>query len=144
MSWDEMTSFVIKVIPHVSSMQLAFARVMESWEDAYLTDLANHSLTSVVEKIRIAQKAGLFTSETCTPKTVAEALLKEGIDYFTAYVCENLGSPDERVTQGELEEISRHDYATLNVLILVRKPDAPDRPSDAIGRRLFASKQASG
>ena len=34
------------------------------------------------------------------------ALLDRRIDYFSAYVCENLGSPDERVTQGELAEIT--------------------------------------
>ncbi len=33
-----------EVLPHVSSMQLAFARVKESWEEAYLTNLASHSL----------------------------------------------------------------------------------------------------
>src|SRR6516164_9823606 len=29
-----------EVLPHVSSMQLAFARVKESWEEAFLTNLA--------------------------------------------------------------------------------------------------------
>src|SRR5205823_5037821 len=37
-----------EVLPHVSSMQLAFARVKESWEEAYLTNLASHSLESVL------------------------------------------------------------------------------------------------
>ena len=36
-----------EVVPHVSSMQMAFARVKESWEEAYLTNLANHSLEHV-------------------------------------------------------------------------------------------------
>ena len=30
-----------EVVPHVSSMQLAFARVKESWDDAYLTESGN-------------------------------------------------------------------------------------------------------
>ncbi|HWA99032.1 MAG TPA: precorrin-6y C5,15-methyltransferase (decarboxylating) subunit CbiE, partial [Pirellulales bacterium] len=50
-----------EVVPHVSSMQLAFARVKESWEDAYLTNLASHSIDTVLDKIRIATKVGLFT-----------------------------------------------------------------------------------
>src|SRR5262245_53020464 len=33
-----------EVLPHVSSMQLAFARIKETWEEAYLTNLATHSL----------------------------------------------------------------------------------------------------
>jgi precorrin-6B C5,15-methyltransferase / cobalt-precorrin-6B C5,C15-methyltransferase len=54
-------------------------------------------------------------------------------------VCENLGSPDERVTQGELAEIAAQEFSPLNVMVLVRKPNVPDRPSEAIGRRLFGN-----
>src|SRR5450432_3598854 len=61
------------VVPHVSSMQLAFARVKESWEEAFLTNLANRPLDAVVEKIRVATKVGLFTSEDCPPAAVARA-----------------------------------------------------------------------
>lgn len=128
-----------EVVPHVSSMQLAFARVKESWEEAYLTDLSTRPLSSVLERIRIAEKVGLFTSEEATPADVARELLKHKIDYFFAYVCENLGSPDERVTQGELHELVEQQFSPLNVMILVRKPDLPDRPADAIGHRLFGN-----
>lgn len=127
------------VVPHVSSMQLAFARVKENWDEAYLTDLANHSLPHVVEKIRTAERVGLFTTDQITPGDVASALLERGIDYFTAYVCENLGSPDERVTQGELRDLVGQPFNALNVLILVRKPNAPDRPVESLGRRLFGN-----
>ncbi len=127
------------VVPHVSSMQLAFARVMESWEDAYLTDLAKHPLDAVLEKTRTAQKVGLFTTDQTGPAEFARALLDRRIDYFTAYVCENLGARDERVTRGTLAEISAQDFDSLNVMILVRNPDAPDRPREAVGRRLFGN-----
>ncbi|MGD9636404.1 MAG: precorrin-6y C5,15-methyltransferase (decarboxylating) subunit CbiE [Pirellulales bacterium] len=127
------------VVPHVSSMQLAFARVMETWEEAYLTNLANHPLDAVLEKIRTAQKVGLFTTDQCGPAEVAKALSGRKIDYFTAYVCENLGARDERVTRGSLKEIAAQKFDPLNVMILVRDPNAPDRPSEAIGRRLFGN-----
>ena len=127
------------VVPHVSSMQLAFARVMETWEEAYLTNIANHPLDAVLEKIRTAQKVGLFTTDQCGPADVAKALLGRKIDYFTAYVCENLGARDERVTRGSLQEIAAQEFDPLNVMILVRDPNAPDRPTEAIGRRLFGN-----
>ncbi|MEX0677299.1 MAG: precorrin-6y C5,15-methyltransferase (decarboxylating) subunit CbiE [Pirellulales bacterium] len=136
---DKLGKERFEVVPHVSSMQLAFARVKESWEEAYLTDLTNRRLDQVLEKIRSATKAGLFTSDACPPKSVAKAMLERRIDYFSAYVCENLGSPDERVTQGELAEIAAQDFSPLNVMILVRRPNVPDRPSEAIGRRLFGN-----
>ncbi|HJQ80958.1 MAG TPA: precorrin-6Y C5,15-methyltransferase (decarboxylating) subunit CbiT, partial [Lacipirellulaceae bacterium] len=61
------------------------------------------------------------------------------IDYFTAYVCENLGARDERVTRGTLKEIAAQKFDPLNVLILIRDPNAPDRPREAVGRRLFGN-----
>jgi precorrin-6B C5,15-methyltransferase / cobalt-precorrin-6B C5,C15-methyltransferase len=136
---DKLGKERFEVIPHVSSMQLAFARVKESWEDAYLTNLGNHDIEAVLEKIRIADKVGLFTSERYTPAAVAQALIESRIDYFYAYVCENLGSPDERVTQGELAEIARDDFSPLNVMVLVRKPAVPDQPAALETRRLFGN-----
>jgi precorrin-6Y C5,15-methyltransferase (decarboxylating) len=128
-----------EVIPHVSMMQTAFARIKESWDEAYLANLASIPLERAVEKMRSAEKAGLFTTEQISPADVAAELSKRGIDYFTAFVCENLGSPDERVTQAELNELSTLDFAPLNVLILVRKPDVPDKPREAGTGRLFGN-----
>ncbi len=128
-----------EVVPHVSSMQLAFARVKENWDEAYLANLASQGLELVVEKVRTAEKVGLFTTESSSPAVVARALLERHIDYFTVYICENLGAPDERVTHAELADIASHDFSALNVMILIRKPNAPDRPSSMIGRRLFGN-----
>ena len=120
-------------------MQLAFARVKESWEDAYLTSLAGRPLESVVDRIRTAEKVGLFSSDEHPPARLAQALSDRGRDSFRGYVCENLGSPDERVTQAELEDLATMEFDPLNVLILVRKPNRPDRASKASRYRLFGN-----
>ncbi len=129
-----------EVVPHVSSMQLAFARVKESWEDAYLANLSGLStIERVVDKIRTVDTAGLFTSERWPPNAVASAMLEQGLHGFQAYVCENLGSPDERVTQGSLAEIAADSFGSLNVMILVR-PSGTTEPPDEAGRRLFGNR----
>jgi precorrin-6Y C5,15-methyltransferase (decarboxylating) len=127
-----------EVLPHVSSMQLAFARIKETWEEAYLTNLATHPLADVLDRIRTAETVGLFTSDAHSPARIARELLSRGIDYFRAYVCENLGAPNERVTQGELGEIAEMDFDPLNVMILRRKPGRPDQPRRS-GRRRFGN-----
>ena len=124
-----------EVLPHVSSMQLAFARIKESWEEAYLTNLATHPLDDVLDRIRTAETVGLFTNDHYDPARVARELLARGLDYFRGYVCENLGAPNERVTQGELTELAELDFDPLNVMILKRKPDRPDQPRVAGFRR---------
>ena len=127
-----------EVVPHVSSMQLAFARVKESWEEAFLTNLSGQSIERILDRIRTSETIGLFTSEQWPPSAVARALVEDGIDYFQAYVCENLGSPDERVTQGSLQEIAKDSFGPLNVMILVRKPRTADKPG-AVGESLFGN-----
>jgi precorrin-6B C5,15-methyltransferase / cobalt-precorrin-6B C5,C15-methyltransferase len=128
-----------EVLPHVSSMQLAFARIKESWEEAYLTNLATHPLATVLDRIRTAETVGLFTSEREGPPAVARQLLEHGLDYFRAYVCENLGAPDERVTQGELPEIAEMEFAPLNVMVLKRKPGRPDQQRSPSRFRRFGN-----
>ncbi len=128
-----------EIVPHVSSMQLAFARVKESWDEAYLTNLAQHSLENVVDRIRTAAKVGLFTTEECGPSKVAQAMLDRRIDYFEIYVCENLGARNERVTRGSVAEIAKQSFETLNVMVLVRDSETPDRPRDPLVRSLFGN-----
>jgi precorrin-6Y C5,15-methyltransferase (decarboxylating) len=136
---DRLGKDLFEVLPHVSSMQLAFARIKESWEEAFLTNLATHSLESVLDRIRTAEIVGLFTTEEEDPPHIARELLARGLDYFRAYVCENLGAPDERVTQGELVEIKEMEFAPLNVLILKRKPGRPDLPAAPSRFRRFGN-----
>ena len=57
-----------EVHPHVSSMQMAFARVKESWDDAYLTNLQNQTLEKVIDKIRVSETVGIFTSTKDNPR----------------------------------------------------------------------------
>jgi precorrin-6Y C5,15-methyltransferase (decarboxylating) len=128
-----------EVIPHVSSMQLAFARVKENWDEAYLTNVVNQPLDRIVEKIRTAEKVGLFTSQEVPPSRIAELLLSKGIYYFTAYVCENLGAPDERVTKCELNDLVLQKFAPLNVLVLLRHNGTPDQQVLTKNRRLFGN-----
>jgi precorrin-6Y C5,15-methyltransferase (decarboxylating) len=136
---DKLGKDRFEVLPHVSSMQLAFARVKETWEEAFLTNLATHSLEDVLDRIRTAETVGIFTSKDEDPPTIARQLLARGIDYFRAYVCENLGGKDERVTQGELTEIQELEFGPLNVMILVRKPGRPDQQRVASRFRRFGN-----
>lgn len=128
-----------EIVPHVSSMQLAFARVKENWDDAYLSNLAIQPLDRVVDAIRSAERVGLFTTDAIPPGAVAEALLDRRIDYFNAFVCENLGTPNETVTQGDLESIRTGTFSPLNVMVLVRRDGVADLPRGQARTRLFGN-----
>src|SRR5262249_14970280 len=98
-----------------------------------------HPLEDVLDRIRTAEVVGLFTSETETPQRIARELTARGLEYFRVYVCENLGSPDERVTQGELADIQEMEFAPLNVMILKRKPGRTDQQRRAGRFRRFGN-----
>ena len=68
-------------------------------------------------------------------------LLDDGIDYFSPCVCENLGTPNERVTRGTLSEIANQTFAPLNVLVLLRDSAAPDKPRELTDKRLFGNPE---
>ena len=142
---DRLGKDLFEVLPHVSSMQLAFARIKESWEDAYLTNLTGRPIGGRHRSDQdCREKIGLFSSDECTPHArLALQLLERGIDYFRAYVCENLGSPDERVTQAALSDLAGMDFNPLNVMILIREPNRPDRASRASRHRLFGNPDDS-
>jgi precorrin-6B C5,15-methyltransferase / cobalt-precorrin-6B C5,C15-methyltransferase len=136
---DKIGADAFTVLPHVSSMQLAFARLTESWEDAYLTDLSTKPLAAIADKIRTADTVGLFTSDEYPPNRIARELLARGVDYFTATVCENLGGKDERITRASLAELQDLAFDPLNVLILKRVPFAPDAPRRNAKLRRFGN-----
>jgi|688.fasta_scaffold08512_3 precorrin-6Y C5,15-methyltransferase (decarboxylating) len=125
-----------EILPHVSSMQLAFARIKERWEDAYLGNLQTLPVERLLDLARTLGTLGLFTTPEVGPDVVARLLLERGLHGFNAYVCENLGTPRERITQGSLAEIASLKFDPLNILILLRDPSFPPQaPTQRSGAR---------
>jgi precorrin-6Y C5,15-methyltransferase (decarboxylating) len=93
----------------------------------------------LIQRILKYKKVGLFTTEQNGPAAVAQAMLDHHVDYFTVYVCENLGARNERVTRGTVAEIAGDSFESLNVMVLVRDTDVPDRPRDLQASSLFGN-----
>ena len=136
---DEIGKNEFEIIPHVSMMQLAFARIRETWDEAFLSDLSSRSLEQIFDRIRFADKVGLFTSAEVTRAAVAKMLLTQRADYFRAFVCEDIATPTETITECSLAELSEMKFGSLNVLILIRSETRPEIPGDDPGLRLFGN-----
>lgn len=122
-----------EIFSNVSSMQLAFAKAKESWEDAAIVSLHGRPAEEILEAAREAKKIGVLTDDQNTPARIAQLLMENGLDDFIGTVCENLGGGDEKVTQLDLPELARREFSALNVLVLVRKPYSP-KPSSTEAR----------
>lgn len=111
---------IFEIIPNVSSMQLAFAKIKESWDDATFTSVHSRPIEDIVETVRSSHKIGIFTDEEHTPAAIARVLLAHGVDGYQAYVCQELGGEDERVIETDLYGLSKMRFSPLNILILCR------------------------
>ncbi|MBI3398955.1 MAG: precorrin-6y C5,15-methyltransferase (decarboxylating) subunit CbiE [Deltaproteobacteria bacterium] len=126
----------VKIIPNVSTMQEAFARIKENWNDARFLSLHGRVATgfslrnqksgvksqreNIIAEISRFNKIGIFTDPENTPSQIAKVLLERGIKDYKAYVCEDLGTAKENITQGTLFQIVRKKFLPLNVMILIR------------------------
>ncbi|MFY9268951.1 MAG: precorrin-6y C5,15-methyltransferase (decarboxylating) subunit CbiE [Candidatus Manganitrophaceae bacterium] len=130
----------VDVVPAVSAMQLAFARVKEPWQEAALVSLHAKPIENLLSVIEEKSLIGLFTDETNTPDAIARFLLERGHTDWTGSVCEHLGGAEERVRAMTLEEMVQGKFSPLNVVILKRektvdpsKVDLPIRWEGAFG-----------
>ena len=111
--------------PHISAIQLAFARIKLPWQDATLISVHGRCETLLLKAIKRGdRKIALLTDHVMTPGAIAKLLLS--LDTPTTYqlwVCENLGGEDERVASYSLLEASSQSFAPLNVVVLRRLSD---------------------
>lgn len=110
----------IEIIPNISSMQWAFAKIKETWHDAEIVSSHGRGIENIIEAARHNNKIGIFTSSGDEPKKIAEALIKSNLNNFTAYICENIGSPDERIELYSLKDIAAKTFSPLNIMILIK------------------------
>ncbi len=134
----------VEILPHPSALQWAFARVGLKWDDARWLSLHGRPRDGFVTRLKRLAKVAVFTDEENSPPRLAAHLLAYGEAAWTAWVCENLAGPDERVRAFQLEELAGcDDVAPLNLLLLVRDdpdwrppPAIPFLPEDAFAKRM--------
>lgn len=112
----------VEIIPHVTSLQWAFARAGLDWNGAVFTSAHARPLAEVVGWARRSPRLGILTDPAHTPGVIAQAMLAAGIEDCRAIVAENLGLPEERLIDSRLVDVAQQDFAPLNVMLLVR-PD---------------------
>jgi precorrin-6Y C5,15-methyltransferase (decarboxylating) len=109
----------MEIIPAPTAAQLAFAALGEPWSDAVLLSAHGRPLDAVIAQACVAPKAAVLTDTLNSPAAIATALLQAGLAAETlCAVCENLGSPAQRIQRGNLQWMADGQFAALNVVIV--------------------------
>jgi len=137
----------IEIISDLSSIQIAFSRIKESWDDAFLMSLHGgpdpekrrklpYELEDIPSLLQSHNKILILTDKENNPALIADVIARSVVtkqseyyeiaspaarnDSTTMYICEKLGYPDEKITEGAPEEIAGMTFSEPNVVIVVR------------------------
>ena len=110
----------LEIIPGISSIQLAFARLKATWQDAGLASLHGRDL-AILDQL-MAQglpKLGLLTDPDHSPQKIAAYLLNKGYTVKRVVVCQNLAYPDEQILVTTLGELINNTEKYLNCVMVI-------------------------
>ena len=110
----------IEIFANVTSMQYAFARIKEPWDDAIFISVNGRGMGRSIDKIVSSEKACILTDAVNTPATIAREMLDRGADGYEAWLCEDMGMPTEKFTRTDLKGLLSLPASELNILILIR------------------------
>lgn len=108
----------LRVVPGISSLQLGFAEAKLVWQDAEITSLHGRERSELLELVQKEDKVGFFTDHKFPPNEIAQYLLDNGVQDRKAFVGERLSYEDERIIDGDLEEIVDFDNFDMSVMVV--------------------------
>ncbi|SEG55764.1 precorrin-6Y C5,15-methyltransferase (decarboxylating) [Thermomonospora echinospora] len=111
-----------QVLPALSSVAQAFARVGLPWDDALVVSAHGRELRRAVNACRAHPKVAVLTAPGAGPAELGRALFPQHPRVFV--VCEDLGGPDERVTRCRPAEATTRHWRDPNVVLVLdeRRP----------------------
>ncbi len=114
----------VEIFPNVTSMQYAFARIKEPWDDGIFVSVHGRGMHPAIDKIIASEKACVLTDKVNTPSAIASELIDRGAEGYEAWLCEDLGMPTEKFTKTTVRGLLEISASELNILILIRTYEA--------------------
>ena len=109
----------IEVIPSISSMQLAFAKLALSWHSATLASFHGRRPSDEVLKFEPEKVLGLLTDNEFNSVTISEILLQHDWDKNSnVAICEKLSYPDEKISCTKLIDAVKMNPVKNCILIV--------------------------
>jgi precorrin-6Y C5,15-methyltransferase (decarboxylating) len=124
--------------PNVSSIQAAFARLGQPWQQAQLVSLHGRPLAGLRAVLQAHRLYALLTDRAGSPTAIACVLVEAGFGESDLWVAEDLGAPDERFRRFRAIELAATaiEFSPLNVVVLETRgpggvlPEFPGIPDE--------------
>lgn len=109
-----------EIIPGISSIQLAFARIGEPWEDVFILSLHGRRKIGLTKAVLKHQKVFLFTDRKNNPANITSFLFRKGIRKRQIFVFKNLSLPNERVIKTDIKGLqgNKEEWGELCVMVI--------------------------
>ncbi len=130
---------MVTVLPNVSIVQEAFARLTESLNGVKVLsvhggkDGGKRALKSSVEEILESGSAAIFTDSLNTPAKVASKLMEYGPGACRVVVFERLGTEREKITRGTLKRIAGMKFDALNLMVILKEASSVETEPRGFG-----------
>jgi len=112
---------IIEVIPSISAMQLAFAKLALSWHNATLLSFHGRKPSDADLKFRQGKILGMLTDNEFNSATISEILLQNGwSENSNIAICARLSYPDEKIICTTLGAAVKME-AVKNCILIVGK-----------------------
>lgn len=108
-----------RIIPGISSVQLAFAAIGERWEDARLFSLHGRSEEDIPEDLVDCPRLALFLDARPETARVIEALAETSRNTYSWWLCEDLSWPSERIERIDPRTIRQRTLASRSIVIRI-------------------------
>lgn len=116
----------IRIVPQVSSLQTACARLGLPWHTVRSCSLHGRGdWRPLLAGIRAGAPVCVLTDAQNSPDVIARHLLDRGVDWLRMALCERMGAPDERISFLSLEKAAQCAHGTPCTVLLV--PERPPR-----------------
>jgi len=110
----------IEIFPNLTSVQYAFARIKEPWDDAVFVSVHGRGLGKAIDRIIASEKVAILTDKVNTPAAIARELIERGAEGYDAWLCEDMGMAGEKFTKTDVRGLLEIPASELNILILIK------------------------
>jgi len=124
----------VTVLPNVTSIAAAFARIKEPWSGAKIVSLhGRDNRYKLLAALKSHALVAALTDAQQSPQWLARWLLDQAVEAVRMAVFENLGAPGEAFGWYTLDQAANHSFAQPNVVVLKTSALRPDADALTLG-----------